>query len=75
MLVVTIIGILAALVVPGLIGRSEQTRRTASIADVMGGITTALNLYEVAQRLFPKEPAADPVRATSRTPGIGTGRI
>ncbi len=54
MLVVTIIGILAALVVPGLIGRSEQTRRTASIADVMGGITTALNLYEVDNGFFPK---------------------
>ena len=54
MLVVTIIGILAALVVPGLIGRSEQTRLTASIANVMGEITTALNLYEVDNGFFPK---------------------
>lgn len=54
MLVVTIIGILAALVIPSLIGRSEQTRVTASIADVMGGITTALNLHEVDNGFFPK---------------------
>jgi general secretion pathway protein G len=54
MLVVTIIGILAALVVPGLMTRSEQSRLAAANADVMGGISTALNLYEVDNGVFPK---------------------
>ena len=54
MLVVTIIGILAALVVPGLMNRSEQSRIAATNADVMGGISTALNLYEVDTGAFPK---------------------
>ena len=54
LLVVTIIGILAALVIPKIIGRGEQARITSTIADVMGGISTALNLYEVDNGVFPK---------------------
>jgi general secretion pathway protein G len=54
LLVVTIIGILAALVIPRIVGRVEQSRITATKADVMGGISTALNLYEVDNGVFPK---------------------
>ena len=54
MLVVTIIGILAGLVIPGLMTRSEQARLAAANTDVMGGISTALNLYEVDNGAFPK---------------------
>jgi general secretion pathway protein G len=54
LLVVTIIGILAALVIPRIVGRVEQSRITSTIADVMGGISTALNLYEVDNGVFPK---------------------
>ena len=54
MLVVTIIGILAGLVIPGLMTRSEQARLAAANTDVMGGISTALNLYEVDSGTFPK---------------------
>ena len=54
LLVVTIIGILAALVIPRIVGRVEQSRNIATIADVMGGISTALNLYEVDNGVFPK---------------------
>jgi general secretion pathway protein G len=54
LLVVTIIGILAALVIPRIIGRIEQSRITAANADVMGGISTALGLYEVDNGVFPK---------------------
>lgn len=54
MLVVTIIGILAGLVIPGLMNRSEQSRLAAANADVMGGISTALNLFEVDSGAFPK---------------------
>jgi len=54
LLVVTIIGILAALVVPKVIGRIGQARQTSANADVTGGISTALNLYEVDNGVFPK---------------------
>ena len=54
MLVVTIIGILAALVIPRIIGRGEQARITSTNTDVLGGIATALNLFEVDNGVFPK---------------------
>ena len=54
LLVVTIIGVLAALVIPRIIGRGEQARIISTNADVMGGISTALNLYEVDNGVFPK---------------------
>lgn len=54
LLVVTIIGILAALVIPKIAGRAQQARIIAANADVMGGISTALNLYEVDNGVFPK---------------------
>ena len=41
LLVVTIIGILAALVIPKIVGRSEQARATAAHAD-LSAIKTAL---------------------------------
>jgi general secretion pathway protein G len=53
LLVVAIIGILAALVIPKIIGRSEQARITSANADVMGGIASALNIYEVDNGVFP----------------------
>jgi general secretion pathway protein G len=54
LLVVTIIGILAALVIPRIVGRVGQSRIVSANADVMGGISTALNLYEVDNGVFPK---------------------
>ena len=54
LLVVTIIGILAALVIPKIIGRSEQARVTAAQADINGGIKSALGQYEVDNGFFPK---------------------
>jgi general secretion pathway protein G len=54
MLVVTIIGILAALVIPKIVGRSEQARITAAYADVHGGIKTALDAYEVDNGFYPR---------------------
>ena len=54
LLVVTIIGILAALVIPRIIGRSRQAQITSTTADVMGGIPSALGLYEVDNGVFPK---------------------
>ena len=54
MLVVTIIGILAALVIPKIAGRTKQARETAAYADIHGGIKTALDAYEVDNGFYPK---------------------
>jgi general secretion pathway protein G len=54
MLVVTIIGILAALVIPKIAGRSEQARVTAAQADINGGIKSALGAFEVDNGFYPK---------------------
>lgn len=54
LLVVTIIGILAALVIPKIVGRGEQARVTAAQADINGGIKSALGQYEVDNGFYPK---------------------
>lgn len=54
LLVVTIIGILAALVIPKIVGRSEQARVTAATADVKGGLKSAIDQFEVDTGGFPK---------------------
>lgn len=54
LLVVVIIGILAALVIPKIAGTSERARVTAAQADINGGIKTALGQYEVDCGFYPK---------------------
>jgi general secretion pathway protein G len=54
MLVVVIIGILAALVIPKLAGNTERARITAAQADINGGIKSALGQYEVDVGSYPK---------------------
>jgi general secretion pathway protein G len=53
MLVVVIIGILAAMVVPRLGGRSEQARIAAAQADIEANIALALDLYEMDIGKYP----------------------
>ena len=53
MLVVIIIGVLAAMVVPRLAGRSEQARQAAAKADIEANIATALDLYELDNGQYP----------------------
>ena len=53
MLVVAIIGILAALVVPKIAGKSEEAKETAAHADVYGGIKSALDEYDVDVGFYP----------------------
>jgi general secretion pathway protein G len=53
MLVVAIIGILAALVIPKIAGKSEQARETAAMADIKGGIKSALDQYNVDMGAYP----------------------
>ena len=54
LLVVTIIGILAALVIPKIAGTSDKARITAAQADIKGGIKTALDRFEVDNGYYPK---------------------
>jgi general secretion pathway protein G len=53
LLVVTIIGVLAAIVVPKMMGRSEQARQVAARADI-ASIKTALDAFEVDNGYYPK---------------------
>jgi len=53
LLVVTIIGILAALVIPKIVGRSEQARQTAARSDI-SAVKTALDMFEVDNGYYPK---------------------
>jgi len=53
LLVITIIGILAALVIPKMVGRSEQARQAAVHAD-LSSIKTALDAFEVDNGYYPK---------------------
>jgi len=53
MLVIIIIGALAAMVMPRLTGRSEDARKAAAMADVFANIATALKLYELDVGNFP----------------------
>jgi len=54
MLVVIIIGVLVAMVMPRLAGRTEQAKRTAAKADIEANIGSALDLYEVDNGSFPE---------------------
>lgn len=53
LLVVIIIGILVSLIAPRLAGRSEEARRQAAKADIMGGLALAIDLYEADNGRFP----------------------
>ena len=54
MLVVIIIGILSAMVVPRLAGRSEQARIQAAKADINSSLPLALDLYEMDIGKYPE---------------------
>lgn len=53
MLVVIIIGALAAMVIPRLAGRSDEARRQVAAADIKGNVSLALRLYEVDNGRYP----------------------
>ncbi|MFH1798456.1 MAG: type II secretion system major pseudopilin GspG [Candidatus Omnitrophota bacterium] len=53
MLVVAIIGILAAMVVPKLTGRTKQTKTAVAQVDIDVNIPLALDLYELDMGEFP----------------------
>ena len=68
MLVVIIISVLSAMVIPRLVGRSEQARVAAARADIEANISVALDLYELDNGGYPKnldalmrEPSPAPI--------------
>ena len=88
MVVLAIIGILAALVVPSVLGRADDARVTAARTDV-GNLAQALKLYKLDNQRFPTDeqglqalvakPSAEPVPANwksylDKLPGDPWGR-
>ncbi|MFA5069516.1 MAG: type II secretion system major pseudopilin GspG [Candidatus Omnitrophota bacterium] len=53
MLVVIIISVLVAMVVPRLVGRSQQARAAAAQAQIEAHLATALDLYELDNGMYP----------------------
>ena len=53
LIVVTILGILVAMVVPRLAGRTEQARRARAEAEIKGNISLALDLFELDTGRYP----------------------
>ncbi len=53
LLVVAIIGALAAMVVPRLTGRAEKAKAATAKADIRANIATALKMYEIDMGVFP----------------------
>jgi len=55
MLVVIIIGVLIAMVMPKLAGRSEQARTIAAKADIESNISVSLDMYELDTGAYPSD--------------------
>ncbi len=53
LLVLVILGTIAAMVFPRLTGRSEQAKVMAAKADIDGNLSTALKLFELDNGFFP----------------------
>ena len=71
MLVVLIIGVIAAMVVPNLAGKGEQARKSVARADIDTNLDSGLGMYELDNGRFPtteqglsalmQKPNAEPV--------------
>lgn len=85
MLVVIIIGILAAMVIPNMAGRGEQARVSAARADIDANLSTALDLYELDNGQYPttdqglrallEKPSSSPAPADWHGPYLKKKRI
>lgn len=67
MLVVIIIGILVAMVMPRLAGRTDQAKRAAAKADIEASLSSALDLYEMDNGEYPDSLDA----LTTKPSGLG----
>ena len=68
MVVLVIIGVLAALIVPNVLDRADDARVTAARTDV-ANLTQALKLYKLDNQRFPS--AEQGLEALVRRPGVG----
>lgn len=68
MVVVVVMGVLAALIVPDLMDRPDQARATAACRDV-GAIMQALKLYRLDNGQYPT--AEQGLRALAERPCVG----
>ena len=85
MLVVIIIGILAAMVIPNMAGRGEQARVSAARADIDANLSTALDLYELDNGQYPtseqglkallEKPSSSPAPTSWHGPYLKKKRI
>jgi len=85
MMVVVILGVLAAMVVPGLVGRGEQARESAAYSDIEANLSTSLDLYELDNGKYPtteqglrallKEPTTSPAPMHWNGPYLKKKRI
>jgi general secretion pathway protein G len=85
MLVVIIIGILVAMLVPNIAGRSEQARKIAARTDIESNLSTALDLYRMDVGQYPTTeqglsalmtaPTASPVPAQWNGPYLKKRKI
>ncbi len=53
LLVVVIIGVLAAMVVPNFSGKKSQAQQAAAVADIEANLSVALDMYELDNGRFP----------------------
>ena len=85
MLVVIIIGILTAMIVPNIAGRSDVARKTAARTDIESNLATALDLYHMDTGRYPtteqglmalvKAPTSGPVPAQWSGPYLKKKKI
>ena len=85
MLVVIIIGILAAVIVPRFVGRTEEARVAAAKSDIESALSIALDLYEMDNGFYPtseqgldaliKKPTTEPVPQNWKGPYIKKGEF
>lgn len=71
LLVIIIIGVLAAMVVPSLVGRGEQAKVTAAGMDIRGSLGTALDLFEADTGAYPT--TAQGLQALLKAPDGASG--
>ena len=85
MLVIIIIGVLAATVIPKFAGRSEQARIAAAKSDIEANLGVALDLFEVDNGFYPttdqgvsalvNKPSSPPVPENWRGPYLKRNEI
>lgn len=68
LLVIILISILAAMIVPRFVGRSEKAKRSAAKADITANLAVAMDLYELDNGQYPTTEQG--LRALSAKPEL-----